>query len=70
MGRFDLTPRKGETYTLAATDPADVELAGASLTAAADGVSLRALDDVVEARPPLATGGHCRWANTVAGGWI
>jgi hypothetical protein len=53
MGRFDLTPRAGETYRLAPREPKDVALDGASIAAVDDGVALRSLDDVARASGAL-----------------
>src|SRR5262249_32617756 len=53
MGRFEFTPKAGETYHLAATKPAAIRLAGAFPAVAGAGVTLRALDEVTAPGAPI-----------------
>ena len=53
LGRFELTPAAGETYRIVARKPAKATLSGAFPAVVAEGVVLRALDDVTSPRAPV-----------------
>lgn len=53
MGRFELTPKAGETYRLVSRRPDGIEIRSSFPSIAERGVVLRALDDATPARSPV-----------------
>jgi len=65
LGRIDLTPKRGHTYSVQLDTPAGATVAGSLPAAFADGCVLRSYDDLDGKNAKIRVGVHCSTARTV-----